>query len=689
MRVLDQEMTRRDWTKEMKNEMVRRSFKDKRNRGFDIDISPCGLRIESPFIPVFSPFIDLSVNEAFEACLPCIDALLDFLKKGKYKWRRHKVFRTFLTSMQRLQLLAGPEEEGYKVAALISYKEIARQLGISKVSCVLYFDGKDIESPRAHEFKLREAYALVEFLQASNQAKQASLAGRMTNAALFEKVFTIHMRAAVQLKEISDEASHVRMIGLEPNDYDDSHTEQSEDESEDDESDGERGIQILDYYHRRKVAHVEKILPENKLSNVSVDSKTQHEVSEKKSNVPAGSETELMRDIHSFADKEKTEDVEELDDAAKTLRENNTSNISIASETQPDVTEKKTSAIATLETGLTRDIRSTAGKDEPKNIDTPEDKTAKFSPEAQDEISGSRNQAPANSVEDRNESKVDVKDLANAAAEKENKPSAREGFEYSPRDSCQCKSRTKGNPSDSRVACGDTAFPFGDGQLKDTKKDNDTSVRCICTAAPLDVEENIPGLRTGAEQCNASAAGADLGATASFTGTPLPGDMIVPCVDTAALDVEKNMPDLVVDMQNEISALRARNEKVVANLRNKKSLLEQAAKRNAHLQEEIRSKERNLHSRIASLRGGIENVSASRDNLKNKLRIEKELLAQARMDKEKLQHQLKQSEKARAMERELLDLYRVLGNHTGYYNWGKRIRILEGQLSEQQNSAAD
>ena len=48
-----------------------------------------------------------------------------------------------------------------------------------------------------------------------------------------------------------------------------------------------------------------------------------------------------------------------------------------------------------------------------------------------------------------------------------------------------------------------------------------------------------------------------------------------------------------------------------------------------------------------------------------KLHIESELLKQARLDSEKPERQLKQSEKTRAMERELLKLYRELGNHTG------------------------
>ena len=184
-----------------------------------------------------------------------------------------------------------------------------------------------------------------------------------------------------------------------------------------------------------------------------------------------------------------------------------------------------------------------------------------------------------------------------------------------------------------------------------------------------------------------SAASVAFGSRASCSAKdPLTGDIELPCVDTApdspaaALDVEKTTADLVAQMQEELSALRAKNEKMLANLRHKKSLLEEATASNKDLQEDMRSKETNLQNNIVSLKNDLKNVTASRDKFKTKLRIESDLLKQARMDSEKLERQLKQSEKTRAMERELLNLYRELGNNTGYHTWGKRIRILEAQV---------
>lgn len=176
---------------------------------------------------------------------------------------------------------------------------------------------------------------------------------------------------------------------------------------------------------------------------------------------------------------------------------------------------------------------------------------------------------------------------------------------------------------------------------------------------------------------------------ASFDTSVTFNETPVSCRSIAADDDAEGLRLQVENLQKEISALQAKNQKVVANLRHKKSLLEEAATKYKDLAEEMRSQEASLHTRIASLRGGLENVTASRDELKMKLRIEKQLHTQARMEKEKLQCQLKQSEKARAMERKLLDLYRELGNHTGYYTWGRRIRVLEASLSDRQSNVTD
>ena len=666
----------------MKNDFVRNSYKSRGSQGFDISISHNMSDMNSRVAgekPLFSPFISLTVDEAFEACQPGMKSFFDFLNSGTYKWHNHKLFRSFITSMHGVQQLTGSDGECYKVVAVITYKQIARLLYLSRPPRILFYDGEQIDSQRLRDLKMREAYALLEFLLASHKTKQAGILGNLVSPDLLQKLFTIHMRAAMQLKEITDEASHVRIIGLEPSEYEgsshdpdtDEESEEEEcDEDEEEDSESEEELNLLDYYYRRKAPTPAKTLP--------VSSKIQPEVSEEKISHATSSETELVQDRPSTTDVEKAGIVVVPDTASQILSENGNSNASSVNKSQPALSDMKNNVPAHAETDLMRDTHSSTSKDERRNTEIPKDINQKLSPESQDNATKRQNIASTDNVKDRSEPKEGDKNEDTGVVEKQCKPSARKGIEQSPLEKVQRQSNEKGCSSINGVVCDPAISPIRDAQLNSPNQCNDTSVRCVENGAPYDADENItPGLREGQEECNLSAMNI--------------GDPLNPYADPAALnlDVNKTTLELVAEMQDEISALRAKNEKIVANLRHKKSLLEQSSISNKHLQEELSSQERCLDARIASLRSGIENVTASRDNLKNKLRIEKELLTQARLDNEKLQRQLKQSEKARTMERELLDLYRELGNHTGYHTWGKRIRILEAQLSEQQNSQGE
>jgi hypothetical protein len=89
----------------------------------------------------------------------------------------------------------------------------------------------------------------------------------------------------------------------------------------------------------------------------------------------------------------------------------------------------------------------------------------------------------------------------------------------------------------------------------------------------------------------------------------------------------------------------------------------------------------------ASLRLGLQNISAARDDLKMKLQTRNELLKSVRQENEDIAKKLRTVEKDRQMEQELLGYYRELAHHSGYYKWGKSIRLLEGQLAESNATA--
>ena len=89
-----------------------------------------------------------------------------------------------------------------------------------------------------------------------------------------------------------------------------------------------------------------------------------------------------------------------------------------------------------------------------------------------------------------------------------------------------------------------------------------------------------------------------------------------------------------------------------------------------------------LDQENASLRTGLGKVTSVRDEMKMKLRTKNELMREARQEVEALEKKLAKQERERGTERELLEHYRKLARHTGYYKWGKPIRALETALAE-------
>jgi hypothetical protein len=146
------------------------------------------------------------------------------------------------------------------------------------------------------------------------------------------------------------------------------------------------------------------------------------------------------------------------------------------------------------------------------------------------------------------------------------------------------------------------------------------------------------------------------------------------------------------EIQEELDVVQAKKDKVVNNLRNKRSLLLQIQARNAQLEEQLaceQSKHKVAADETESLRAGLLSVSASREDLKQKLKSRQESLKQARAEQEDLETRLAKIEGRHDTENELLTLYRKLSIHTGYFKWGKLIRGLETKLSDEAEEAAN
>jgi chromosome segregation ATPase len=144
-------------------------------------------------------------------------------------------------------------------------------------------------------------------------------------------------------------------------------------------------------------------------------------------------------------------------------------------------------------------------------------------------------------------------------------------------------------------------------------------------------------------------------------------------------------------IQEKLDVVQAKKDKVVNNLRTKRSLLLQVQARNAELEEQLACEQSNhkvATDETESLRASLMSVSASREDLKQKLKSRQESLKQARAEQEDLESKLAKAEGQHDTENELLTLFRKLACHTGYYKWGKQIRVLESKLSDAAEEAA-
>jgi hypothetical protein len=143
------------------------------------------------------------------------------------------------------------------------------------------------------------------------------------------------------------------------------------------------------------------------------------------------------------------------------------------------------------------------------------------------------------------------------------------------------------------------------------------------------------------------------------------------------------------DLKAQLKAANLHKQKMAANLKKKRSQLEEAESIRKDLETKVSELEAALakqQSENEHLRSGLQKVVAGREDVKNKLRIKNDLLRELRADKEEAERRLRRSEHQRALEQDLLGNYRKLAQHTGYFKWGKAIRGLESALEQHSHS---
>jgi hypothetical protein len=142
-------------------------------------------------------------------------------------------------------------------------------------------------------------------------------------------------------------------------------------------------------------------------------------------------------------------------------------------------------------------------------------------------------------------------------------------------------------------------------------------------------------------------------------------------------------------LEEKLASANNQRAKMIANMKCKKTLLEQAQTKIAQLAMEHKAAQDSAKSLTAeneSLRSGLAKVAAARDELKHKLRVKNEILRDARAEQADLERRLRGAEQNRALTLDLLSQYRKLAAHTGYYKWGKPIRLLEAAMQEATDS---
>jgi hypothetical protein len=153
----------------------------------------------------------------------------------------------------------------------------------------------------------------------------------------------------------------------------------------------------------------------------------------------------------------------------------------------------------------------------------------------------------------------------------------------------------------------------------------------------------------------------------------------------AASDDDEGIDDNESDAVELLEQAQAQRLKMIGNIQKKKQLLAESASKLQTLEKEL-AHLKHSHNQLAqensSLHTGLAQATMARDEVKNKLRIKQDVLRETRLEKEDMEKRLKRSEQHRLLEQELLQNYRKLAVHTGFYKWGKEIRMLEQALEK-------
>jgi hypothetical protein len=152
-------------------------------------------------------------------------------------------------------------------------------------------------------------------------------------------------------------------------------------------------------------------------------------------------------------------------------------------------------------------------------------------------------------------------------------------------------------------------------------------------------------------------------------------------------DQDRLSPTSVVrtteELEEALAAAQAQRVRMVTNIKKKKALLEKVQLANKDLEAKHGDATAELvekRNENTSLRYGLQSVAAVRDDLKAKLRVKQEVMKEVSQERDDMERQLKRCLQLRETEQKLLVEYRRLAQHTGYYRWGKQIRMHESEL---------
>lgn len=174
------------------------------------------------------------------------------------------------------------------------------------------------------------------------------------------------------------------------------------------------------------------------------------------------------------------------------------------------------------------------------------------------------------------------------------------------------------------------------------------------------------------------------------------GTQIIPVNDNATARIRYLETELqaarqeIAGLKEEANAAKNQRNKTLGNLRKKRSELALAIDEKSKLEnllEQTGLQKSRLMEENASLKNGIQKLAAFKDDLKHRLKVKEEMLKDSARDVTAMRRLMEEVEQGVTTERELLEHYRKLARHTGYYKWAKMIRSLEAQLADRSAEA--